>query len=207
MKQLKEKKPATVEEPILHLSQLDPEGIYTYADYLRWQFEDRVELIRGQLMKMSPAPSSSHQSVSVSLTGQFWQFFRQKPCQVFAAPFDVRLPISKKKGQITTVVQPDLCVICDPAKIDERGCLGAPDLVVEILSPGNSKREMRIKFDVYQEAGVREYWMVHPLDRMVMVYVLNENGRFIGLQPVTDDTELRPAIFPDLVIDLKEVFA
>ncbi len=207
MKTIKEKKPAAVEEPILHLSQLNPEGIYTYADYLRWQFEDRVELIRGRLMKMSPAPSSSHQSVSVSLSGQFWQFFRQKLCRVFAAPFDVRLPLSNKKGQITTVVQPDLCVICDPAKIDEKGCLGAPDLIVEILSPGNTKREMRAKFDVYQEAGVREYWMVHPLDRVVIAYILNENGRFIGLQPVTDDSELRSAIFPDLVIDLKEVFA
>ncbi len=207
MKPLKEKKPATVEEPILHLSQLDPEGIYTYADYLRWQFEDRLELIKGRIFKMSPAPNTSHQRISAAFLFQLYGFFLGKPCAVFAAPFDVRLPISKKKGQITTVVQPDLCIICDPAKIDEKGCLGAPDLIVEILSPGNSKREMRIKFDVYQEAGVREYWMVHPLDRMVMVYVLNENGRFIGLQPVTEDTELRPALFPDLVIDLKEVFA
>ncbi|MDV7396126.1 Uma2 family endonuclease, partial [Arthrospira platensis SPKY1] len=110
---------------------------------------------------------------------QVGNFFHKKPCQVFHAPFDVRLP---KKGQpeVYTVVQPDLCVVCDQGKLDEKGCMGAPDLVVEILSPGNTHREMREKYEVYEEAGVKEYWLVSPWDKTVLVYVLNEEGIFIG---------------------------
>jgi len=192
--------------PITDISQLDLNGSYTYADYLLWQFEERVELIRGKLFRMSPAPNRRHQTMLGELHLQIAPFFKKQHCQVFLAPFDVRLSVSKRKGQDTTVVQPDLCVICDPGKLDERGCAGAPDLIIEILSPGNSKKEMREKFEVYEEAGVREYWLVNPLDNVVLLYVLNEAGKYIGLAPVTEDQELRAAIFPDLVIDLKEVF-
>ena len=108
---------------------------------------------------------------------------------------------------MTTVVQPDLCVICDPTKIDEQGCNGAPDLIVEILSPGNTKREMREKYQVYEESGVREYWLVHPLDREVRVYVLNQDGKFTGLAPVIEDDLLHSTVFPELEIDLTLVFA
>lgn len=192
--------------PITDISQLDVNQSYTYADYLLWQFEERVELIRGKLFRMSPAPNTRHQTISRRFSFQFEAYFRKQTCQMFPAPFDVRLPVSKRKGQDTTVVQPDLCVICDPDKLDERGCAGAPDLIIEILSPGNSKKEMREKFEVYEEAGVREYWLVNPLDNVVLVYLLNEAGKYIGLAPVTEDQELRAAIFPNLVIDLKEVF-
>lgn len=191
---------------ITDLSQLDPEGSYTYADYLVWQFRERVELIRGRLFKMSPAPNLSHQKVSRELSRIFFNYFNKKNCQVFSAPFDVRLPVSRKKGQTTTVVQPDLCVICDESKLDEQGCNGAPDLIIEILSPGNSKREMRDKYQVYEEAGVREYWLVNPQDRVVLIYILDETGKFVGLAPVTDEDPLRPTIFPDLDVDLMEVF-
>jgi Uma2 family endonuclease len=194
-------------EPITSLSQLDPNGLYTYADYLSWQFQERVELIRGHLFPMSPAPNTLHQRISGALHFKLYSFFLDKTCQVFDAPFDVRLPISIKKGQTTTVVQPDLCVVCDPQKIDEQGCNGVPDLIIEILSPGNSKREMREKYQVYEEAGVREYWLVYPLDQEVRVYVLNDNGAFIGLAPVISEDILRSAVFPDLEIDLKWVFA
>lgn len=196
-----------MQTPITDISQLDPNGSYTYDDYLLWQFEERVELIRGKLFKMSPAPNTRHQRMLGELHVQLRSCFNKQICQVFLAPFDVRLPVSRRKGQDTTVVQPDLCVICDPNKLDERGCAGAPDLVIEILSPGNSKKEMREKFEVYEEAGVREYWLVNPLDNVVLVYVLNEAGKYIGLAPVTEDQELRAAIFPELLIDLKEVFA
>ncbi len=193
--------------PITDISQLDLNGSYTYADYLLWQFEERVELIRGKLFRMSPAPADGTKLCSRRIASfQIEPFFKKQPCQVFLAPFDVRLPISRRKGQDTTVVQPDLCVICDPEKLDERGCAGAPDLIIEILSPGNSKKEMREKFEVYEEAGVREYWLVNPSDNVVLIYVLNEAGKYIGLAPVTEDQELRAAIFPELVIDLKEVF-
>jgi Uma2 family endonuclease len=194
------------EEPITEYGQLDPNGSYTYADYLKWVFTDRVELIGGKLFKMSPAPGTNHQAVSRELSLQVFTFFNNSSCQAFSAPFDVRLPLGRKKGEDTTVVQPDLCVICDPAKLDERGCQGAPDLVVEILSPGNSRREMKEKFEVYEASGVREYWLVHPLDKLVLIYVLDERGTFIGLPPVVEGEVFRSAIFPDLEIDLKSVF-
>lgn len=134
-------------------------------------------------------------------------FLWNAKCQLFSAPFDVRLPVNSKKGRDTTVVQPDLCVICNENKIDEQGCKGAPDLIVEILSPGNNKKEMGEKYRVYEEAGVREYWIVNPMERIVLTYILNESGIYTGLAPVTEDDQLQSHIFPELVIDLKEIFA
>ncbi|WP_373553947.1 Uma2 family endonuclease [Haliscomenobacter sp.] len=195
-----------VTTPITSLSQLDPEGVYTYADYLTWQIKERVELIRGRLFPMSPAPNTFHQQIAGALNFRLYGHFLGKSCQVFSAPFDVRLPVSLKKGQTTTVVQPDLCVICDPGKLDNQGCDGAPDLIIEILSPGNSQKEMREKYQVYEESGVREYWLVYPLDREVRVYVLNEAGKYIGLAPVLEDEVLRSAVFPELEVDLGMVF-
>ena len=134
---------------ITNLSQLDPNGSYTYADYLLWHFEERVELLRGKLRQMA-APSRKHQSISMKLTRPLINALWENPCKVFAAPFDVRLTrfdeIQNK--EVITVVQPDLCVICDAAKLDDRGCIGAPDLIIEILSPGNSRTEMKDKFEI-----------------------------------------------------------
>ena len=111
-----------------------------------------------------------------------------------------------ENNAVVTVVQPDLCVICDPEKLDDRGCIGAPDLVVEILSPGNSKTEMRDKFDLYEEAGVKEYWLVHPDERTVQIYQLNESGKYIGLRPFVDDDSITTPIVPGLMVDLRDVF-
>jgi Uma2 family endonuclease len=191
--------------PITELSQLDPDKVYTYADYLKWRFQERVELIRGKILKMSPAPSREHQKISRQLSLFIFTFFDKKQCQAYSAPFDVRLPVPKGNKPYT-VVQPDLCVICDPEKLDELGCNGAPDLVIEILSPGNTSREMQLKFSVYEEAGVREYWIVDPEHEAVIPFVLNERGKYIGLQPKTGGQLMSPAIFPDMVIDLGEVF-
>jgi len=145
---------------ITSLSQLDPKGTYTYADYLTWKFEQALEVIRGKILPMA-APSRTHQRLSWNLTVTFGNHFKNHRCEAYAAPFDVRLYDRKKSlkadRDIYTVVQPDLCVVCDLTKLDERGCLGAPDLIVEILSPGNSAREMKIKKDLYAECGVREY--------------------------------------------------
>ncbi len=196
----------TEAKTITKLSQLDPNGLYTYANYLAWQFQERVELIKGQLFPMSPAPNVSHQRILGNLYFLMRSLFTEKKCQVFFAPFDVRLPIANSKDQITTVVQPDLCIVCDSLKIDTQGCNGAPDLIVEVLSPGNSKREMREKYQVYEEAGVREYWLIHPIDREVRIYVRNEASVFVGLAPVIEDDLLTSTIFPDLTINLKAVF-
>lgn len=197
----------TEPKKIHSLSELDPDGSYTYADYLRWEFDERVELIKGRLFKMSPGPNTMHQRASGRLSRVLLNYFHQKSCQLFIAPFDVRLPVGRKKGQYTTVVQPDICVICDESKIDAQGCKGTPDLIVEILSPGNSRREMREKFEVYQESGVREYWLVNPVEKVVFIYILNDQHTFIGLAPAVDGDILRSHIFPELEVDLKEVFA
>lgn len=127
---------------------------------------------------------------------------------MFAAPFDVRLvnyKQSKADKQIISVVQPDICVICDESKLDDKGCIGAPDLIIEILSPGNSKKEMDIKFDLYEENLVREYWLVDPAAETVLIYVL-ENEKFIGLKPFTTDNVIKSPTFEDLVFPVKNIF-
>jgi len=195
---------------ITSLDQLDLNGNYTYADYLMWHLEERIELIRGKVLKMSPAPSRRHQEIAFELNGVFWQYFQKKSCKAFSAPFDVRLP--KKNAEADskyhTIVQPDLCVICDLSKLDDRGCEGAPDLIIEILSPGNSKKEMRDKFEVYEESGVREYWLVHPIEKMVQVFILDEDkGKYHGIRPFIEGDLMPSHIFPDLKVNLTEVFA
>ena len=137
-------------------------------------------------------------------------FLEGKRCQLFSAPFDVRLPISTKSKsdrEIITVVQPDLCVVCDPNKIDARGCIGAPDWIVEILSPHTSAKDLREKFDVYEEAGVKEYWVVHPQEQTLLVYVLDQNGKYKSiLKPYISTDQVSPITLPGLTISLEEVF-
>jgi Uma2 family endonuclease len=135
---------------VTNFSDLDLSKTYTYSDYLLWQFQERVELIKGFILKMSPAPNTNHQSVSINLSVAFYNHFKNKKSRVFA-PFDVRLPIKSTKKD-ATVVQPDLCVICDESKLDKKGCNGVPDLMVEIISPNNSKHDIHTKFNLYLEA-------------------------------------------------------
>jgi len=163
---------------ITKLSQLDLNKRFTYADYLTWKFQERVELIKGWLYKMSLESNRIHQTVSVKFLYQIFKYFEQKKSKVFAAPFDVRFldkQKSKDDNKVYTVVQPDICVICDDDKLDERGCIGSPDWIIEIVSPGNTKKEMQLKFDLYEENGVKEYWIVHPGDTTVTVFQLKEN--------------------------------
>ncbi|MGZ5008259.1 MAG: Uma2 family endonuclease, partial [Methylobacter sp.] len=167
---------------VTQLSLLDLNKTYSYADYLTWQFDEAVELIKGKIMLMSPAPSVTHQAISMNLGSLLHGFFRHKKCQVFAAPFDVRLYDRKKSilanQDIHTVVLPDLSVICDPELLDKQGCNGAPDWIIEILSKGNSKREMKIKYELYQESGVTEYWLVYPEEQAIYQFVLNEDRHY-----------------------------
>lgn len=190
---------------ITSLDQLDPNGTYTYADYLLWQFEQRIELLRGKIRQMA-SPSRKHQEIIIHLVKPFILALEKSPCKVYVAPFDVRLTRTREDKNAITVVQPDLCVICDPSKLDARGCNGAPDLIIEILSPGNSRTEMRDKFDLYQEAGVLEYWIVSPIEKTIQVWALNEQGRYIGLPPAVEGDLLTTPIVPNLEVDLTEVF-
>jgi Uma2 family endonuclease len=193
---------------ITNIKQLDLKGTYSYADYLLWQFSERVELIKGKIFKMSPAPSSSHQDVSMNLTRIIDKVFYKTNCKFYAAPFDVRLMNFKEsttENKIFSVVQPDLCVICDRSKVDLKGCLGSPDLVVEILSLGNSKKEMDTKFDLYQENKILEYWIVDPFQKIILIYIL-ENERYIGLKPFLEDSKIISPTFPKLKVSVKKVF-
>lgn len=179
---------------------------YTYADYLQWKIEERVELFKGRILKLS-APNRIHQYVSGALYIKIGVYLQNKKCQVYAAPFDVRLPVHnrKKDNEVTTVVQPDICVICDETKLDDRGCCGAPDLVVEILSPGNSQKEVRLKFEIYEEAGVKEYWLVHPVEQTLIAYSLHENAFGGGKMYAPGDILYSTAV-QGLSIDMNEIF-
>jgi hypothetical protein len=188
---------------ITSLDQLDlVNGIYSYADYLVWKIKERVELLKGKILEMS-APSPIHQEISGNLQGALFVFLKNSRCKLYTAPFDVRFP-QKGESQVYTVVQPDLCVVCDFEKIDSKGCVGAPDLVVEILSPGNSKKEMKSKFALYQEEGVREYWVVDPERELVFVYVA-ENKKFRPTIPIADDY-VYSTIFLDFKIHTSDLF-
>ncbi|MBC6612648.1 Uma2 family endonuclease [Hymenobacter sp. BT507] len=192
---------------ITDISQLDLSQTYTYADYLTWQMSDFVELIRGKIWRMSPAPRVRHQKISFRLNTLIGTALRGSKCQGFAAPFDVRLKRSTPDGdaQITTVVQPDLCVICDPTKLDELGCVGAPDWIIEILSPGSMGHDSKTKFDLYEENGVQEYWMVDPGLKNIVVWVLAEGeyqirGEFFAPGLVAVHT------LPGVALEWEEIF-
>ncbi|GAB3722805.1 Uma2 family endonuclease [Spirosoma lituiforme] len=192
---------------ITDISQLDPNGRYTYADYLKWQFDESVELIKGKLYRMSPALKRRHQDASVNLEFALLKYFEDKSCKVYDAPFDVRLPVrnERKPAQLHTVVQPDICVICDLSKLDDDGCLGAPDWVIEITSPRTAKNDFNEKFNLYEESGVREYWIVQPKEKTVHVYVLEEETYV--LVDVYESGEISSCIFPDLIVSHNRIFS
>ncbi|OWP61741.1 restriction endonuclease [Hymenobacter amundsenii] len=192
---------------ITHISQLDPTKTYTYADYLTWRLDEFVELIKGKVRLMSPAPLSSHQTISFNLGGAIHAGLRGQKCRGFAAPFDVRLTTAGPNGddQITTVVQPDLCVVCDPDKIDRRGCLGAPDWVIEILSPKTAAYDTREKFSLYEEAGVAEYWLVFPGEQTVVTYVL-EAGSYQLHGEYFEPGVIPVQTLPGFAVEWAEVF-
>lgn len=189
------------------LNEVDFSALYSYADYMRFEFEERLEIIKGHLFKMSPAPSRIHQGISANIFVPIYNILKGKPCRVYSAPFDVRLARkSVNDKEVFTVVQPDIVVVCDPAKLDQRGCIGAPDIVVEILSPGNNKKELINKYEVYEEAGVKEYWIVSPSDKTFFRYILDENGKFQPTKLLTEGEELTTSIIPGLKLILEEVF-
>ncbi|MCF6240447.1 MAG: Uma2 family endonuclease [Bacteroidales bacterium] len=187
--------------------QLDLNKQYTYADYLTWLDDKRRELINGFIKIMTPAPRRIHQEISSYLHRDIANYLRKKSCKVYHAPFDVRL-IEKDKTadkEIINVVQPDISVICDLSKLDDRGCLGAPDFIIEILSPSTSKTDLKDKYALYQKFGVKEYWIVFPTEKVIYQYVL-EKGKYEQKGIYVEDEPISPHIFPDLSIDLKEVF-
>jgi len=196
-------------KPITSLAQLDPNGTYSYADYVTWQFEELVELLRGKIMRRMSAPTDQHQAVVGEIFALFHNHLRRQTCQVRVAPYDVRLPQRGTTADqaIHTVVQPDICVICDPSKIEARGCLGAPDLIVEVLSPGTSARDWKSKFDLYEETGVGEYWIVAPGDQNLSVFVRDEaNAHYRLVGEYAAPGPVPCATLPGLALDWSDIF-
>ena len=184
------------------------EGRFTYADYLSWPEEERWELIEGVAYDMTPAPSTIHQRIFGELFTLFHTAAKGGPCEVFAAPFDVRLTEedSTDDDALTTVVQPDISVICDPNKLDSAGCLGAPDLVVEILSPSTAYKDQTEKLALFERHGVKEYWIVNPHRGSVLVYCRETGGLYGKAAEYIAPEEIRATVLSDVVIPLAEVF-
>jgi Uma2 family endonuclease len=189
--------------------QIDLNKRYSFADYLTWIDDKRRELINGFVNLMTPAPSTKHQQILSGINSLLWNLLLKQKCQVFPAPFDVRFP--SKNGEVSddkiyTVVQPDICIVCDESKLDERGCLGAPDLIVEIISLSSVKKDVEEKFKLYQENGVREYWIVQPNDETLTVFFL-ENGKYQIQGIYTRGSKVKVGIFEGkMSIDLDYVF-
>jgi Uma2 family endonuclease len=181
---------------------LQKETRYTYADYAGWDTKERYELIDGVPHLMSPAPTWKHQRISRELSYQFTAFLKGKPCEIFAAPFDVRLNADSYDD---TVIQPDLVVICDKSKLSGTGCVGAPDMVVEILSPSTAGYDRVLKFNLYMRAGIREYWIIDPETKTVAVHVLQNGGYMTSAYAETDIVPVR--VLEGCAINLADVFA
>jgi len=192
-------------QEIKDISALDFNKVYTYTDYLTWKFKERVELIKGKIFKMTPAPSTTHQQISMDISVLLYQFLDNKKCRVFSAPFDVRLTKPNLK-KTYNVVQPDIVVVCDLSKLDEKGCVGAPDLIVEILSPSTSRKDLNDKYSLYEENSVKEYWIVNLNEEFVLVYDLDEKGKYTGRKPFTKDMSVYSNIIKGFQMDLSELF-
>jgi Uma2 family endonuclease len=174
---------------------------YTCEDYYSWNDGERWELIGGLPRAMSPAPSYRHQRAAMELGRQLANFLKGKTCKVLSAPFDVRLNADEGND---TVVQPDISVVCDPDKLDERGCKGAPDLVVEVISPSTAGHDRLVKFNLYLQAGVREYWIVDPVEKSVQTCILQGGVYVVHMYAETDSASVR--VLPGCTIDLQDVF-
>lgn len=191
--------------PITDINQLDMDATYTVADYLSWQFDEMVQLIRGKVVRMSPAPKDIHASVSLRLVTAIAPVLRGHPCTLRYAPYDVYLPTP---GGKPTVVQPDILIVCDKNKIQEKGCVGAPDWICEIVSPGSFKLDTITKKQVYQEAGVQEYLIVHPGDKIVEVYRLGPSGTFLEPDVYTRPDEAWDSVaVPGVKLAFEDVFS
>jgi Uma2 family endonuclease len=177
--------------------------LYTYSDYLEWDTDDRYELVDGVPYLMSPAPLTAHQAIVIELSWRIRNFLEGKPCKVFTSPIDVRLNADEEDN---TVVQPDVLVVCDKTKIGKRAIKGAPDLVVEVLSPSTKRYDIGMKLDKYLAAGVRECWILNPESGILRVYARNAVGKD-EMKVYQRGDKVSAGILPGLEIDLGAVLA
>lgn len=184
------------------------EGLYTYADYKTWPDDERWELINGAAYDMSPAPKREHQKVSIRITAQIFAALEGKPCEVYNAPLDVKLSAlpGEVENDIDIIVQPDILVVCDSDKLDEDGCNGAPDWIIEILSPSTAYKDGNEKLLLYEKYGVKEYWIIQPGAKMVFIYELDKNG--VYKKPITgkQNEVIASLSVPGVEVDFSTVF-
>lgn len=178
---------------------------YSYADYLTWNQDERWEIFDG-VPYMQAAPSRIHQEISMELSSQIHAYLKDKPCSVFAAPFCVRLDTQKKDNDVKNVVEPDISIVCDKSKLDDRGCNGSPDMIIEITSPSTTKIDKLIKFNKYEKAGVKEYWIIEPEQKLVSVFLLSSEGKYGRPEIYSEEDKISVSIFKDFEIDLKSIF-
>nr|WP_246516676.1 Uma2 family endonuclease [Salicibibacter cibarius] len=183
----------------------NPVNRYTYHDYLQWDDGERWGLIHGVPYNMSPAPSRIHQKVLGEIFGEFRDYLKDKSCEVYLVPFDVRLPSQDQADDTDNVVQPDISIICDPDKLDHKGCNGNPDLIVEVLSPSTAKHDRLRKFELYEENGVQEYWIVDISNQTVEVLSLN-HGQYERDNVYGNEDEITSHLFDSFSLDLGAVF-
>lgn len=180
--------------------------LYTYADYLTWGENERIELLDGRPVMMAP-PSRLHQEIVMELSRQLANFLEGKPCKIYPAPFAVRLFEGQddKPENVSTVLEPDITVVCDMNKLDDRGCKGAPDLIIEVLSPSTARSDRLVKLGQYQKAGVREYWIVSPVEQTVQTYGL-QNGHFVLSEVYTRADIAKVDVLSGCFVELAKVF-
>lgn len=182
---------------------------YTYADYLSWPEDERVELINGTPY-LQTAPSRIHQEILSELHRQIANFLVDKHCKVYPAPFHVVLHLEEENGNEDdrkNVVEPDLTIVCDQAKLDDRGCKGNPDMIIEIVSPSTARRDKFEKFNLYEQAGIKEYWIIEPEEKILSVFTLQSNQRFGRPDLYTEESQVKVSIFDNLIIDLEMIFS
>jgi len=181
---------------------------FTYGDYLSWDDNERWEIIDGEAYNMTPAPNTGHQLLVMQLLLQLGNQLKEKSCQVIPAPFDVRLPVGKEKEEdIENIVQPDITIVCDAKKLDKKGCLGAPDMIIEILSPSTSRKDRMEKFFLYERVGVKEYWLVSPDEKLVEVFRLGPGGKYGRPEIYCETDKVQLGILKEIAIDLSAVFS
>lgn len=186
---------------------LPQENRYSLADVLAWDEQDRAELIDGEIVMMAP-PSRIHQGIVFEIARQLGNYLEGKKCKVYPAPFAVRLfeKDEERPESVDTMVEPDVTLICDPGKLDNIGCKGAPDLVIEVLSPSSQRHDRLTKYNLYQRAGVQEYWIVDPESRTVQVSSL-ENGRYKVAEIYTAADIAKVGVLDGCYIELSKVFS
>ncbi|WP_246516675.1 Uma2 family endonuclease [Salicibibacter cibarius] len=182
-------------------------GSSSYADYLQWNKDLRCEAFDGMIVNMTPSPTPGHQKIQVELSVEIGSYLREKDCEILTAPLDVCLFATPEtpNEEIKNWIQPDLMIVCDPKKIEEKRIIGAPDLVIEILSPATARTDRLTKYNKYEEAGVKEYWIVDPHHETVEVFVLQDQS-FERVDVFTKNDVVKVSLFPDFEVQLNKIF-